>query len=424
MKKLFERFKSMYCISILLSIVASILNVIGSYRLGSLLTEETIHSTHILLRNICILLGVFILFYISNFILENFNSKLKAKIHNTLRRQYAEEFAQTDNARWKAESISGKVAKNTEVINQMDKNLIDPVFDAFTDIFSIVFSFLALITIHWSVGIVTILLFAVMMLLPGLLQKGVEKHSIALKEENEIFVSSVEDQLQGRMEYAVFQKENIFVRLISNASSCLENKRYSLDKASNGVKCVMGVVSLFSQVVLLGLIIYLSITKGVAIGAVLSVASLSGTFMNAVGSVLSDITSIKANEHLVELKGYTEKTYRETAVEPVEVKDLTSVQLNDEKSISYDHLSFTIEPHDSIALLGESGCGKSTLIKTIFLVDQKYTGSIQLNGIERKELHSFDILKDVAYLDQTVHIFNTSLKNNMTLYTDIRKLNF
>ena len=68
MKKLFERFKSMYCISILLSIVASILNVIGSYRLGSLLTEETIHSTHILLRNICILLGVFILFYISNFI--------------------------------------------------------------------------------------------------------------------------------------------------------------------------------------------------------------------------------------------------------------------------------------------------------------------------------------------------------------------
>lgn len=143
--------------------------------------------------------------------------------------------------------------------------------------------------------------------------------------------------------------------------------------------------------------------------------------MNAVGSVLSDITSIKANEHLVELKGYTEKTYRETAVEPVEVKDLTSVQLNDEKSISYDHLSFTIEPHDSIALLGESGCGKSTLIKTIFLVDQKYTGSIQLNGIERKELHSFDILKDVAYLDQTVHIFNTSLKNNMTLYTDIRE---
>ena len=66
MKKLFERFKSMYCISILLSIVASILNVTGSYRLGSLLTEETIHSTHILLRNICILLGVFILFYISN----------------------------------------------------------------------------------------------------------------------------------------------------------------------------------------------------------------------------------------------------------------------------------------------------------------------------------------------------------------------
>ena len=169
------------------------------------------------------------------------------------------------------------------------------------------------------------------------------------------------------------------------------------------------------------LIIYLSITKGVAIGAVLSVASLSGTFMNAVGSVLSDITSIKANEHLVELKDYTEKTYRETAVEPVEVKDLTSIKLNDEKSISYDHLSFTIEPHDSIALLGESGCGKSTLIKTLFLMDQEYTGSILLNGIERKELYSFDILKDVAYLDQTVHIFNTSLKNNMTLYADIRE---
>ncbi len=421
MKKLFKQFQSLYCISILLSVIASVLNVIGSYRLGSLLTEETIQSANVLLWNIVLLLEVFVLFYISNFFLENFNSKLKTKIHNRLRKQYAIKFAQSDNVKWKSESISSKVAANTEIINQMDRNLIDPLFDAFKDIFSILFSFLALIYIHWSVGIVTILLFALMMVLPNLLQKGVEKHSIALKEQNEKFVSSVEDQLQGRMEYAIFQKENIFVRLITKASNSLEEKRYALDRASHSVQCVMGVGSSLSQLVLLGLIIYLSITKGVAIGAVLSVASLSGTFMNSVGSVLSNLTSVKANDHLVEFKDLPEKVSTSTTIEPVEVNNLTSIQISDTKSISYDHLSFTIHPHDSVAILGESGCGKSTLVKTLFLMDQSYTGSIRLNRVERKELHSFDILNDVAYLDQTVHIFNTILKNNLTLYADVKE---
>ncbi len=48
-------------------------------------------------------------------------------------------------------------------------------------------------------------------------------------------------------------------------------------------------------------------------------------------------------------------------------------------------VTFEIEKGDFVAIMGESGSGKSTLINIVGLLDNKYTGSYLLDGVEIRE---------------------------------------
>lgn len=419
MRSLMKKFMPQLLLSLALAVLASGLNVMGSAKLGSILSEETLHSTASLYRNLVLVLGLFTAFFLMNFMFTTYNSKLKSRIHNTLRRQYAIQFANESVDHWLEESVGAKLAKHTETMNQLDRNFLDPLTGIAFSFFNILFALFALVRIHWTVGLTTILLFLIMLVLPKFLQNIVVPYSQSLEKANQTLVKVLSDHLEGRLVFTAFQRNLKFVEGIEQTSVAYEEQRFALDRASYIVENAMGILSLVSQLVLLGLIIYLAIKHEAPFGAVLSVASLSGTFMGSVSTVVSSYTRIKANEHLLQLDNVSLDQSTSCSPMPVAVNDLTTISLNEYQLVSYNQLGFTFDKGDKIAIIGESGSGKSTLLKTIFLIDRPYQGSIKLAQKEREQLSSLQILPEVAYLDQTVHIFNTSLKNNMTLFQDV-----
>ena len=65
----------------------------------------------------------------------------------------------------------------------------------------------------------------------------------------------------------------------------------------------------------------------------------------------------------------------------LEVKNLTKIYGNDEnKVVALDHVSFTIEKGEFIAIVGSSGSGKSTLLHLIGGVDKPTSGEVIVNG--------------------------------------------
>lgn len=73
----------------------------------------------------------------------------------------------------------------------------------------------------------------------------------------------------------------------------------------------------------------------------------------------------------------------------------------------------TINPNESVALVGESGCGKSTFVNLMMRFYDPDHGKILLDGVDIKEYNLHDLRKAVSLVMQEPSIFNYAIADNV-----------
>lgn len=82
-------------------------------------------------------------------------------------------------------------------------------------------------------------------------------------------------------------------------------------------------------------------------------------------------------------------------------------------------ISFTIEPGESIALVGKTGSGKTTITN---LINRFYTiqkGQILLDGVDIYKINLKSLRNSIGTILQDPFIFAKSIKDNIKLYSDV-----
>ena len=85
-------------------------------------------------------------------------------------------------------------------------------------------------------------------------------------------------------------------------------------------------------------------------------------------------------------------------------------------------LNLTINPGESIALVGESGCGKSTFVNLLMRFYDIDDGEILLDGVDIKKINLHDLRKAISLVMQEPIIFNYSIVENI-LYGNLKASN-
>lgn len=82
------------------------------------------------------------------------------------------------------------------------------------------------------------------------------------------------------------------------------------------------------------------------------------------------------------------------------------------------NISFTVNPGESIAIIGTTGSGKSTLANLICRMFDVSNGEIILDGRDIKEYSLTSLRGQIGYVPQDVFLFSTSIKNNIAFGTE------
>ena len=96
------------------------------------------------------------------------------------------------------------------------------------------------------------------------------------------------------------------------------------------------------------------------------------------------------------------------------------------RALSYHHspsappqfadISLLVRPGERIGIVGPSGCGKTTLARLIMGLYQPSSGDILLNGQPRQSYPRDLLARSVALVDQDIHFFEGSVRDNLTLW--------
>ena len=83
------------------------------------------------------------------------------------------------------------------------------------------------------------------------------------------------------------------------------------------------------------------------------------------------------------------------------------------------HLTLTIEPGESVALVGPSGCGKTTLVKLILGILEPTEGEMRYGGCSLRRLGGASLRRIMAAVMQDDHLLAGSLVENISFFDAI-----
>ena len=162
----------------------------------------------------------------------------------------------------------------------------------------------------------------------------------------------------------------------------------------------------------------------ISAGTLIAFVNLMNYVVNPIGSVPQYMAQCKASCALIDkLADALEDNVREEGLEckknmvnGIAVKNL-SFGYDEEKPVLHN-VNFTFDAGKSYAIVGSSGSGKSTLLNLLMASHNGYSGSICYDTTELRQISSDSLYEMVSVVQQNVFIFNASIRDNITMFSD------
>ena len=256
----------------------------------------------------------------------------------------------------------------------------------------------------------------------------VAKAEKKVSDKNETYISTLKDSLLGFAVIKSFRAEAQMCRIFADTVKEVSDAKTFRRKMStlvNGLSACSGTILQFS-IFLIGA--YLALTGyGLSAGSVLVFVQLLNFVINPIGAIPQALAEIKASIALIEKVAVAlESNVREEGLESknevatgIAVQNL-SFGYEEEKPV-LQNINFTFDAGKSYAIVGSSGSGKSTLLNLLMASHDRYAGSICYDDTELRQISSDSLYEMVSVVQQNVFIFNASIRDNITMFSDFPK---
>lgn len=328
---------------------------------------------------------------------------------------------------FRSESTSTYLSALTNDCISVETNYLDKEFWLIYRIVSFVTSLSMMICYSPMLTLIAVgvtLLPLVVSLLSG---KNLSREEVTVSDRNKSFTATVTDCLNGFSIVKAFRAEKPVVDLFSAENTKLENSKFKRTKLQIFINTLAQLSGMIAQVSVFFAGAYLALSgKGITAGTVMIFVNLMNFVVAPVAELPGLLAARKASKALIdkiakslEKSSVTGNGSELTTLENgISFKDV-SFAYEDGKEVLHD-ISVDFEAGKSYAIVGASGSGKSTLLNMIMsgMCGAEYNGSIKWDDTDLKEASADSFFDQVSSIDQNVFVFNSSIKDNITMFRD------
>ncbi|MCY2686948.1 ABC transporter ATP-binding protein [Salinimicrobium sp. TH3] len=124
-----------------------------------------------------------------------------------------------------------------------------------------------------------------------------------------------------------------------------------------------------------------------------------------------------------ELAGNKEPSGAGELKDEIEKLELHDISFYYDETPVLKKISLTIAKNETVAFVGESGSGKTTIVNIVCGLLPVDKGSYLINGNNIEDIDKSDLQKRIGYITQDPVIFNDTLYNNVTFWSERTKEN-
>jgi len=365
-----------------------------------------------LLKNLFNYLSMFFITFLKNGVIKDFRNEIYNKIVKLSMSYYSEK-------------------KKGDIVARISSDVLE-IDNSFLSIFELIikeplmilFTLISMYIISPELTGFVIIFIPISAIFISVVGKSLKRQSLKVQKEQGLFISLVDETLNGLKIVKIFNAENAFSRKFSESTKRLYKFSNSVINRKNlagplseflGI-CSITIILWYGGMMVLKensldastFLVYLGLAYNILTPAK-SLSKASYKIRKSYGAaervfqVLDDNRFIKSNEDNASLEDFSSSI------------NFNNVSFRYESEDVIKNLSLKIKKGETVALVGQSGSGKSTIANLISRFYDISDGEIKVDGKNIKEVNLKSLRKLIGLVTQDSILFNDSIKNNLLI---------
>ncbi|MFR1940863.1 MAG: ABC transporter transmembrane domain-containing protein [Actinomyces urogenitalis] len=315
------------------------------------------------------------------------------------------------------------LSRVTNDVDNVSQTLQQTLSQAFNSIITVIGVFAMMLTVSWQLTLVAVVTIPLAMIISVLIARQAKPHFTQQWKATGEVSGVVEEAFTGHEAVALFNSEETFADLFEQANNRLYEGSYKAQWISGTIQPAMRVVSNLNFVII-AVVGGIRITQGaMTLGDVQAFIQYSQQFTQP-------ITQLASMANLLQSGAASAERVFEVLDAPEESED-TQDRLLPERvcgRVVFDHVRFsytpdtelitdlnlTVEPGQTVAIVGPTGAGKTTLVNLLLRFYDPQSGTISLDGVDNRDVARGELREQIGMVLQDTWLFEGTIRENIT----------
>lgn len=414
--------------SLLWNIVAAFVAIIPPLILKTIIdTDLSSLNSNLpaLVQNACILIALYVFYFYASYKQNQVTTITGQLVIRDMRETIFQKFIKFPMSFFGSHKRGELLSIVTSDVNTLSDAVTSGIISVVTDIFSVIFIAVIMITLDWQLGLLVICVLPIFLMTLRRFRTKIRTTFFQIREKVAQMNANVEENVSG---IRVAQSLAVEDRNVQDFNQ-ISQQNYDLRMRSTNIFAIMNAVVSINTFLVLALMMgfggyrYISSPNTFTIGVLIAFVQYANQFISPVQDLTTQAnTFLEAGAALVHIRKGMEVTSE--IPEPVNPIPLPEVIQGDVQLISvnfryimeeplFENLNLTIHAHEKLGIVGETGAGKTTLINLITRLYDVESGAIQIDGIDIRSIQQKDLRSLIAIVSQNVFLFSDSIFNNI-----------